>query len=179
MTNPPTQNWLILTQYYPPEIGAPQIRLSSMIQELTKHNINASVLTAMPNYPKGKLFEGYKNKLVMTEKFNGIPVKRTWVYAATGKSAIPRLLNYLSFTLTASIAALTGPKPDVIFLESQPLSLGVVALLMKWIRNVPYIYNIPDLQIEVATQMNFIGNKTFLQFLDSFLLGLGYLVLGR
>ena len=51
------KNWLILTQYFPPEIGAPQIRLSSMIEELKKHNINASVLTAMPNYPKGKVFE--------------------------------------------------------------------------------------------------------------------------
>ena len=133
------KNWLILTQYFPPELGAPQIRLSSMIEELKKHNINASVLTAMPNYPKGKVFDKYKNKFLINEKYKDISVKRTWIYAATGKSAIPRLLNYLSFTFTASLAALTGPKPGVIFLESQPLSLGIIALLMKWIRNVPYI----------------------------------------
>jgi len=156
------KNWLILTQYFPPELGAPQIRLSSMIEELRNHNIIPDVLTAMPNYPKGKLFDGYKNKFILNEKYNEISVKRTWIYAATGKSAIPRLLNYFSFTLTAALAALTGPKPEVIFLESQPLSLGVVALLMKWIRKVPYIYNIPDLQIEVAKQMDFMGNKTFL-----------------
>ena len=158
-----TKHWLIITQYFPPEIGAPQIRLSSMIEELRKHNINPSVLTAMPNYPKGKLFKGYKNKFFINEKYKGISVKRTWIYPATGKSAIPRLLNYLSFTLTATLAALTGPKPEVIFLESQPLSLGIVALLMKWIRKVPYIYNIPDLQIEVAKQMNFMGNNLFLK----------------
>ena len=157
------QNWLILTQYFPPEIGAPQIRLSSMIEELKKHNITPSVLTAMPNYPKGKVFDKYKNRFLINEKYKDISVKRTWIYAATGKSAIPRLLNYLSFTFTASLAALTGPKPGVIFLESQPLSLGIIALLMKWIRNVPYIYNIPDLQIEVAKQMNFMGNKLFLK----------------
>lgn len=157
------KNWLILTQYFPPEIGAPQIRLSSMIKELKKHKIVPSVLTAMPNYPKGKLFEGYRNKFLINEKYNEISVKRTWIYAATGKSAIPRLLNYLSFTFTAALAALTGPKPEVIFLESQPLSLGIVALLMKWIRNVPYIYNIPDLQIEVAKEMNFMRNKIFLK----------------
>ena len=161
------QHWLILTQYFPPEIGAPQIRLASMIEELRKHNINPTVLTAMPNYPKGKLFKGYKNKFLINEKYNDISVKRTWIYAATGKSAIPRLANYLSFTLTAALAALTGPKPEVIFLESQPLSLGIVALLMKWIRNVPYIYNIPDLQIEVAKQMNFMGNKVFLKLSNS------------
>ena len=161
------KHWLILTQYFPPEIGAPQIRLASMIENLKKHNIKPTVLTAMPNYPKGKLFKGYKNKLLINEKYNDISVKRTWIYAATGKSAIPRLANYLSFTLTAALAALTGPKPEVIFLESQPLSLGIVALLMKWIRNVPYIYNIPDLQIEVAKQMNFMGNKLFLKLSHS------------
>ena len=102
------KHWLIITQYFPPEIGAPQIRLSSMIEELRKHNIYPSVLTAMPNYPKGKLFKGYNNKFFLNEQYKGISVKRTWIYPATGKSAIPRLLNYLSFTLTATLAAETS-----------------------------------------------------------------------
>ena len=99
----------------------------------------------------------------MHEKVDGIPVKRTWVYAGTGKSARIRLLNYFSFTLSALLVVLMGPRLDVLFVESQPLSLGIVAVLMKWLRGVPYIYNVPDLQVDVARQLGFIRNEMFLR----------------
>jgi putative colanic acid biosynthesis glycosyltransferase WcaI len=114
-----------------------------------------TVLTAMPNYPAGKVFPGYAGRWWMREEVDGIPVKRSWVYAATGKSACVRLANYLSFTCTALAAILTERRPDVMFVESQPLSLGLVALVMKWLRGVPYIYNVPDLQVDVARQLGF------------------------
>jgi len=84
------------------------------------------------------------------------------VYAATGKSAVIRLANYFSFTFTALISTLTGPRPDVLFVESQPLSLGMVAVLMKWLRGVRYVYNVPDLQVDVARQLGFMSNGTLL-----------------
>lgn len=155
--------WLVLTQYYSPEIGAPQIRLRCLVRELRHHNIQVEVLTAMPNYPKGEVFPGYRGKFWMREKIDDTTVKRVWVYPGTGKSPLIRLLNYFSFTFCALVAALFGPKPDVLFVESQPLSLGVVALLMKWVRGVPYIYNVPDLQVDVARQMGFIRNEKFLK----------------
>jgi colanic acid biosynthesis glycosyl transferase WcaI len=155
--------WLILTQYYPPEIGAPQIRLSCLAQELQRYGIEVEVLTAMPNYPAGKIFPGYEGRLWMREMLRGIRVRRAWVYAATGRSAAQRLANYFSFTFTALVLALTGPRPDVVFAESQPLSLGVVALLMKWLRGVPYIYNVPDLQVDVARQLGFMRSERFLR----------------
>jgi glycosyltransferase involved in cell wall biosynthesis len=160
----PFSRWLILTQYYPPEIGAPQIRLRAVAHMLRRHGIAVEVLTAMPNYPSGKIFPGYTGRWYTREEIDGIAVRRTWVYAGTGKSASIRLANYLSFTCTALLAAMTGPRPDVMFVESQPLSLGLIAILMKWLRGVPYIYNVPDLQIDVAQQLGFIHNRSFLRF---------------
>ena len=157
------RRWLVLTQYFPPEIGAPQIRLLSTIRELQRHGIQVEVLTAMPNYPAGKIFAGYSGRWRMDETVSGIPVHRRWVFAGTGKSAPVRLANYFSFTLTSLWAALTGPRPDVLFVESQPLSLGVVAILMKWLRRVPYVYNVPDLQVDVARQMGFMRSRAFLK----------------
>ncbi len=154
--------WLIVTQYYRPEIGAPQIRLSSLARELQEHGIDVEVLTAFPNYPAGQIFSGYEGKLTVTEQIDGIPVRRVWVFAGTGKSAVIRLANYLSFTFAALVAAICGRRPDFVFIESQPLSLGVVGLAMKWIRRVPYVYNIPDLQIDVARQMGFMNNSLVL-----------------
>jgi colanic acid biosynthesis glycosyl transferase WcaI len=156
-------HWLILTQYYPPEIGAPQIRLRSAVKEIQRHGIHVEVLTAVPNYPAGKIFPGYSGRWKVKETIDGVSVTRTWVYAGTGKSARIRLANYLSFTLTALIVALTRPRPDVVFVESQPLSLGLVALLLRWLRHVPYIYNVPDLQVDVARQMGFMKNRIFLK----------------
>jgi colanic acid biosynthesis glycosyl transferase WcaI len=157
------QRWLILTQYYPPEIGAPQIRLQSLARELGQRGVAVEVLTGMPNYPAGKVHAGYEGRWRLREQRDGISIRRTWLYAATGKSARVRLANYFSFTATALFDALTGPRPAVMFVESQPLSLGVVAVLMKWLRGVPYVYNVPDLQIDVARELGFMQNRTFLR----------------
>lgn len=155
--------WLVLTQYYPPEIGAPQIRLQAMVGELHRMGMEVEVLTALPNYPAGKVFVGYKGKWFVRETISGIPVRRTWVYAGTGRSKVIRLANYLSFTCTALLSTLTGPRPDVLFVESQPLTLGIIAVLMKWLRRVPYIYNVPDLQVDVARQLGFMQNDRLLR----------------
>jgi colanic acid biosynthesis glycosyl transferase WcaI len=162
MVTMPGRRWLILTQYYPPEIGAPQIRLRSVARELQRHGIGVEVLTAVPNYPTGRIFPGYAGHWKIKENIEGVSVTRTWVYAGTGKSVPVRLANYLSFTFTALITALTGPRPDLMLVESQPLSLGLVAVLMKWLRKVPYIYNVPDLQVDVARQMGFMKSRSFL-----------------
>lgn len=162
MVTMPGRRWLILTQYYPPEVGAPQIRLRSVARELLRHGVEVEVLTAVPNYPTGRIFPGYAGRWKVKENIDGVPVTRTWVYAGTGKSVPVRLANYLSFTFTALITALTGPRPDLMLVESQPLSLGLVAVLMKWLRKVPYIYNVPDLQVDVARQMGFMKSRSFL-----------------
>src|SRR5262245_1213924 len=157
------RRWLVLTQYYPPEIGAPQIRLQAMIHELRRNGLDVEVLTAFPNYPAGKIFPRYKGKWRMRETISGVPVRRTWVFAGTGKSATIRLANYFSFTFTALVSALFGRRPDVLFVESQPLSLGLVAVLMKWLRGARYIYNVPDLQVDVARQLGFVRSGWFLK----------------
>lgn len=162
------RRWLILSQYYAPEIGAPQIRLRSLVTELGRHGLAVSVLTAMPNYPEGRLFPAYERRWFVREQIDGVPVRRTWIHAATGRSPQARLANYFSFTLTGTLAALFGRRPDVVFVESQPLSIGIAALLMKWLRGVPYVYNVPDLQIEVAEQMGFMSNATVLRAARAF-----------
>lgn len=156
------ERWLVLTQYFAPEIGAPQIRLRCLVRELRRHGKDVSVLTAMPNYPAGRVFEAYRGRFFCREKIDDVDVKRTWVYAATGKAFVARFLNYCSFTVTALAVALSGPRPDVLFVEAQPLPLGIVALFMKYVRGVPYVYNVPDLQVDVARELGFIRKRSLL-----------------
>jgi colanic acid biosynthesis glycosyl transferase WcaI len=159
------ERWLILTQYYAPELGAPQLRLRALARELRRHGIQIEVLTGLPNYPTGITFAGYRGRWRMRETIDGIPILRTWLYGATGRSASIRLANYFSFTATALIAALLGRKPDRMFVESQPLSLGLVGLAMKWLRGVPYVYNVPDLQVDVARELGFLENGATLSIM--------------
>jgi hypothetical protein len=92
---------LILTQYYPPESGAPQNRLSDLAERLAKSGHNITVLTALPNYPRGEIFKEYRGSFVLEECSNGIKIIRTWIYATTKKSFFQRLLNYFSFVFSS------------------------------------------------------------------------------
>ena len=84
---------LILTQYYPPEVGAPQNRLSDLARRLSKLGHDVSVLTALPNYPKGEVFEEYRDRLIVDERVQGLRVIRTWIYATKNKNFVHRLMN--------------------------------------------------------------------------------------
>jgi len=145
----PFQRWLILTQYYHPEPGAPQIRLRAMVRELVRRGCEVEVLTALPNYPVGRIFNDYRGSLFTTELIDGVRVYRQWVYAATGRRPLARLLCYSTFTLGAMLRT-PAYKPDVVFVEAQPLTLALAAYVTKALRGTPYIYNTPDLQVEIA-----------------------------
>lgn len=158
----PGERWVIVTQYYAPEPGAPQIRLRMLARQLRAHGIDVRILTGMPNYPEGRVHEGYRGKLHMKERIDDIEVHRVWLYAATGRNPFLRLLNYLSFSLTATLYVLFMRRVDVLFVESQPITLGWAGILMKYLRGVPYVYNIPDLQTDVAKQLSFVSLRLLL-----------------
>lgn len=89
---------LFLTQYCPPEVGAPQNRIFEFAKELKKFGHEVTILTAMPNYPRGEIFEEYRGKRIVIEELEGINIIRTGIYATRSKEFTKRLLNYLSFT---------------------------------------------------------------------------------
>lgn len=135
----------ILTQYYPPEIGAPQVRLSAFAHELKQYGHDVQVVTALPNYPKGVIEPGYKGKFFVQERLNDILVTRTWIYPATGRNVAKRLLNYFSFTLSSLWALAILPHADIIFVESPPLFLCLTAWFISKLRRQKFCINVSDL----------------------------------
>lgn len=148
--------FLVLTQFFPPETGAPQTRLSEFTQNLVKLGHEVEVLTAMPHYPAGKISEGYQNKFYVKEDYKGIPTHRVWLYAAQGKS-IQRLLCYLSFTVTALFGLFVCKKPDYIFINSGPLFLSLTGRFFSIIWNRPVLFNVADLWPRSVEQLNGTG----------------------
>ncbi len=154
---------LILTQYYPPETGAPQNRLSSLAKHLKKQGMEVSVLTAMPNYPKMEVYPEYKGKWYMKDELDNITVHRSWIYVKKSKAVTARLLNYFSFVFSSMIVGLFKVKKhDMIICESPPLFLGKTALVLKWLKGSKLIFNVSDLWPESAEKLGIISNKTLL-----------------
>ena len=85
---------LILTQYFPPETGAPQNRLYELAMQLQKKGVVVTVLTAMPNYPKMEIFPGYEGKKYVKEELDGMMVHRTSIYVTKSKGIRKRLMNF-------------------------------------------------------------------------------------
>src|SRR5579872_2733473 len=135
-------NVLFLTQYFPPEIGSTQNRLSYLAKSLVERGHEVTVLTALPNYPEGEIFEGYRGRLLMEERVDGMRMVRVWCYATRRKAVLPRMLNYGSFMFASLLGSLRIGRPDVMLADSPPLFLGLSALPMKWILGAKLVFNV-------------------------------------
>jgi len=151
---------LILTQYYLPETGAPQNRLSSLAKYLACFGNDVEILTAMPNYPKYEIFPEYKKKSYHREIIENIPVHRSSIYVSSKKGMIKRLANYFSFVTTSYYCAGKRIQPvDIIVCESPPLFLGITAVMLKRKWKCKLVFNVSDLWPESAEKMGIINNK--------------------
>lgn len=155
---------LFLTQYYPPEIGAPQNRLHELAVRLKANNIDVEVLTAMPNYPKMEIFEAYKTGQIKEENIDGIKVYRSKIYVSKSKGIISRLLNYFSFVWTSYRRGRSLGHYDYLLVESPPLFLGYSAMALSRKLKAKLIFNVSDLWPESAEKMGIVTNKFLLSF---------------
>jgi glycosyltransferase involved in cell wall biosynthesis len=154
---------LILTQYFPPETGAPQNRLQSLSGYFNEFGADVSILTAMPNYPKMEVFKEYKGKFYKFEELGNIKIHRSWIYVSKRKSVIFRLLNYFSFVFSSMYVGIFKiNKHDIIICESPPLFLGISVLIIKWIKGSKLVFNVSDLWPESAEKLNIVTNKLLL-----------------
>jgi glycosyltransferase involved in cell wall biosynthesis len=164
---------LILTQYYPPETGAPQNRLHELALRLKAKGIQVIVLTAMPNYPKMEIFEAYRDHRFIHENIDGIEVYRSRIFVRKSSSIFLRLLNYFSFTWTSFWTGLRKlPDFDVIMVESPPLFLGMSAYALARKKKAKMIFNVSDLWPESAEKLGLVTNRFFLKmatWLEEFL----------
>lgn len=154
---------LILTQYYPPEIGAPQNRLHELVVRLKSNGVDVEVLTAMPNYPKMEIFEAYKNGKIKEEFIDGIKVYRSRIYVSHSKSIVARLLNYFSFVYTSYIRGRKLGSYDFLMVESPPLFLGYSAMRLSKKLKAKLIFNVSDLWPESAEKLGIVTNQRLLK----------------
>ncbi|MCP4149423.1 MAG: glycosyltransferase family 4 protein, partial [bacterium] len=134
---------LLLTQYFPPEIGAAPHRAFYHARHWVQMGHQVTVVTNFPNSPFGKIFEGFKNRLFRKESVEGITVVRILTLPAGKKSnIIKRLLNSLLYVFMTGIFFFRR-KPDVI-VGSAPFFAGFAAFMLAKVRGVPLVYEMRD-----------------------------------
>lgn len=128
-------------------MGAPQSRLYETVIGLQKRGWEILIITAMPNYPTGRVFDGYRGLFTMKDEKDGIDVRRYALYASHSKKSFPRIVSMLSFGFTAmfSLARVRAFKPAYIITESPPLTLGLTGLALARIAGAKHIMNVSDI----------------------------------
>ncbi len=152
---------LILTQYYPPEVGAAQLRLSAFARQLQRRGHHVEVVTALPNYPTGVLAKGDRHVIARREMRDGIRVTRMWLYPAAGTGA-GRLVGYLTFAATALTGGFAARRADVIFVESPPLFLGLTGWLLARRFDARVVLNVSDLWPDSVRELGLMSRGPWL-----------------
>ncbi len=150
---------LILTQYFPPESGAAQVRLKEVAKGLLRNGHQVTVVTAFPNHPSGVIPPNYRGHWRMKDEVDGIPVWRTWIYPVQRGRFWKRLLNYFSFVFSSFWGLSKAGKQDILFFESPPLFLGITALVYGWVTRTRIIMNISDLWPESAVALGLVNSR--------------------
>ncbi|MFM7015236.1 MAG: glycosyltransferase family 4 protein [Bacteroidota bacterium] len=175
--------FLILTQYYPPETGAPQNRLSGLARELKALGHEVVVLTAMPNYPAMEVHSSYKGLRYMLDEFENTEVHRSWIYVSKNRSIVSRLLNYFSFTFSSIVySSKIKGHFDYLMVESPPLFLGISAWWISKRKKAKMVFNVSDLWPESAEKLGVIENRFFLKMatlLEEWLYKTSYSITGQ
>jgi glycosyltransferase involved in cell wall biosynthesis len=175
--------FLFLTQFYLPETGAPQNRLADLVHRLAESSHQVTVLTALPNYPRGRVFDDYRGQFVMEEITENVRIIRTWLYTTTSKGFVPRMANYLSFAFVSLLIGIFKiGRQDFVFVESPPLFLGLSGWLLSRLKRAKFVMNVSDLWPDSAVALGILQNANLIRWatwLEEFLYRRADLITGQ
>lgn len=163
---------LFITDNFPPEVNAPATRTYEHIKEWIKdENVEVTVLTCFPNFPHGKVYNGYKNKLYQREKFDGIDVIRVWSYMSKNEGFVKRVLDYISFAFMAFFVGLFQ-KFDVIVATSPQFFTTWAGCGLAKIKRRPWVFELRDLWPESIKTVGAMKQGKIIEILEKIELGL-------
>ncbi|MGZ4790801.1 MAG: glycosyltransferase family 4 protein [Ilumatobacteraceae bacterium] len=158
---------LIVTHYFPPEIGAPQARLSDLARMWASSGLDVTVLTGMPNHPTGIVPTEYRRKLRLIEHVDGYRIVRTWLYATPNEGIVKKTLGHLSFMCSSVLLGLGKVgKPDVVMVSSPTFfSIGAGWTIAR-LRRARLIVEVRDLWPAIFVELGVLTNRTAIAALE-------------
>lgn len=139
---------LYISQYFPPEIGAPAARVSELSDRWSKAGHDVTVLTGFPNHPTGRIHPDYRKRfrrLTSSESFKNVRVVRTWLWPLPNRKSWERIGNYTSFFISAIVRGLFLRRPEVIVATSPQLLVGLAGWALARLKGVPVVLEVRDI----------------------------------
>jgi glycosyltransferase involved in cell wall biosynthesis len=156
---------LFISHYFYPEGNAPANRVYEMARRWARAGHDVTIVTAVPNVPAGVIYDGYRNHWRQEESIEGMTVVRMWTYVTPNAGKFRRIASYVSFMITAFIAALRVQRPDVVIATSPQFFCGWAGRLTSAVRRLPFILEIRDLWPESIVAVGAMRSSPLIRFL--------------
>jgi glycosyltransferase involved in cell wall biosynthesis len=158
---------LLVCHYFPPEIGAPQARVSALAGTWAADGDAVTVLTGMPNYPTGVVPAGYRGAFRRTERMDGYRVVRTWVYATANKGVARRMVAHLSFMVSSVLLGwrACGPADTVVVSSPTFFSIGSAWLIAR-LKRARFVVDVRDLWPAIFVELGVLTNRWVIGLLE-------------
>lgn len=156
---------LFLTDNFPPEVNAPANRTYEHCKEWAKAGVEVTVITCAPNFPKGKVYPGYKNILYQSEIIDGIKVIRVWSYITANEGFVKRILDYISFAFMAFFAGLFV-KTDLIVATSPQFFTAIAGRWLAFFKGKKWVFEVRDLWPESIIAVGAMERNRAIRFFE-------------
>jgi glycosyltransferase involved in cell wall biosynthesis len=158
---------LLVSHYFPPEMGAPQARLSDLARAWASAGDDVTVLTGMPNHPTGIVPEAYRGRIRADESVDGYRVVRTWLYATPNTGILKKTLGHLSFMLTSMVLGARRVGPADVVVVSSPTFFSVFSAwaIARW-KRAPLIVEVRDLWPAIFVELGVLRNPVLIRLLE-------------
>jgi glycosyltransferase involved in cell wall biosynthesis len=160
---------LLVTHYFPPEIGAPQARLSELARAWADAGDNVTVLTGMPNHPTGVVPSFYRGRLRVLERLDGYGIVRTWLYATPNEGFVKKTIGHLSFMVTSVLlGARRAGRADVVVVSSPTFFSMFGAWAIAKLKRAPLVIDVRDLWPAIFVELGVLTNRRLINLLERF-----------
>lgn len=156
---------LFLTDNFPPETNAPASRTHEHTKRWAAAGHEVTVVTTAPNFPEGKVFAGYRNRIWARERIDNVEVIRVWTYITANEGFLGRSLDYASFMLSVVLAAPFMPRPDVIISTSPQFFTPCAAYVISRFFRRPWVFELRDLWPDSIVAVGAMKENALIQFL--------------
>lgn len=157
---------LFLTDNFPPEVNAPASRTFEHCREWVRAGHRVTVITGAPNFPTGKVFAGYRNKIWQTETMDGVKVIRVWTYITANEGFFRRVLDYVSFMVAATCAAPAVRNVDVVIGTSPQFFTACAAWMVGTMKRVPWVFELRDIWPESIKAVGAMRDSAVIRLLE-------------
>ncbi len=157
---------LFLSDNFPPEVNAPASRTFEHCREWVKAGHQVTVISCVPNFPKGRVYAGYRNRLWQAEIIEGIRLIRVWSYITANEGFVKRILDYQSFMVAATLAGLLIQRVDVVVGTSPQFFTVCAAWVLSVFKRIPFVFELRDLWPESIKAVGAMQDSTAIRWLE-------------